>query len=84
MQPNRSGGKARLGGISKQGDGSLRRSLVVGATAVVRTVRKAPKRQPWLAELLERTIVRVATVALAIETARIAWAVMTRKEVYAA
>ena len=84
MQPNRSGGKARLGGISKQGDGYLRRSLVVGATAVVRMVRKDPRRQPWLAELLERKTVRVATVALVIETARVAWAVMTRKEVYAA
>ena len=83
-RPNSSGGKERLGGISKQGDGYLRRLLVVGATAVVRMVRKDPKRQPWLAELLERKTVRVATVGLANKTARIAWAVMTRKEVYAA
>jgi transposase len=83
-RPHSSGGKERLGGTSKQGDGYLRRLLVVGATAVVRMVRKAPKRQPWLAELLERKMVRVATVGLANKTARIAWAVMTRKEVYAA
>ena len=81
---NSSGGKERLGGISKQGDGYLRRLLVVGATAVVRMVRKDPSRQPWLAQLLERKTVRVATVGLANKTARIAWAVMTRKEVYAA
>jgi transposase len=83
-RPNSSGGKDRLGGISKQGDGYLRRLLVVGATAVVRMVRKDPSRQPWLAALLERKTVRVATVGLANKTARIAWAVMTRKEVYAA
>jgi transposase len=82
-RPNSSGGKDRLGGISKQGDGYLRRLLVVGATAVVRMVRKDPSRQPWLAALLERKTVRVATVGLANKTARIAWAVMTRKEVFA-
>ncbi len=82
-RPNSSGGKERLGGISKQGDGYLRRLLVVGATAVVRMVRRDPRRQPWLASLLERKTVRVATVGFANKTARIAWAVMTRKEVYA-
>jgi transposase len=46
-------------------------------------VRKNPKREPWLAELLERKTVRVATVGLANKAARIAWAVMTRKKVYA-
>ncbi|PSK80415.1 transposase [Limimaricola soesokkakensis] len=81
---NSSGGKERLGGITKQGDGYLRRLLVIGATAVVRMVRRDPRHQPWLASLLERKTVRVATVGLANKTARIAWAVMTRKEVYAA
>ncbi len=57
---------------------------MVGATAVVRMVRKDSKCQSWLAELLERKTVRVATVCLANKTAWIAWAVMTRKEVYAA
>lgn len=81
---NSSGGKERLGGISKQGDGYLRKLLVVGATAVMRMARKDPSRQPWLAQLLERKPVKIATVGLANKTARIAWAVMTRKEVYAA
>ena len=80
---NSSGGKERLGGITKQGDGSLRRLLVVGSTAVMRMTRKSPARQPWMAGLLERKPTKIATVALANKTARIAWAVMTRKEVYA-
>ena len=53
-QANSSGGKERLGGITKQGDGYLRRLLVVGATAVMRMARKDAARQPWLAQLLER------------------------------
>jgi transposase len=81
---NSSGGKERLGGISKQGDGYLGKLLVVGATAVMRMARKDPSRQPWLAQLLERKPGKIATVGLANKTARIAWAVMTRKEVYAA
>lgn len=80
---NSSGGKERLGGITKQGDGYLRRLLVVGSTAVMRMTRKNPARQPWMAGLLERKPTKIATVALANKTARIAWAVMTRKEVYA-
>lgn len=51
-RPNSSGEKDRIGGISKQRDGYLRRLLVVGATAIVRRVRADPSRQPWLAELL--------------------------------
>lgn len=83
-RPHSSGGKERLGGISKQGDGYLRKLLVVGATAVMRMARKDPSRQPWVAQLLERKPVKIATVGLANKTARIAWAVMTRNEVYAA
>jgi transposase len=83
-RPHSSGGKERLGGISKQGDGYLRKLLVVGATAVMRMARKDASRQPWLAQLLERKPTKIATVGLANKTARIAWAVMARKEVYAA
>ncbi len=83
-RPHSSGGKERLGGISKQGDGYLRKLLVVGATAVMRMARKDPSRQPWLAQLLERKPAKIATVELANKTARIAWAVRARKEVYAA
>ena len=75
---NSSGGKERLGGITKQGDGYLRRLLVVGATAVMRMARKNAARQPWMAQLLERKPAKIATVALANKTARIAWAVMSR------
>src|ERR1044072_1885249 len=83
-RPQSSGGKERLGGITKQGDGYLRRLLVVGATAIMRITRKNAARQPWMARLLDRKPTKIATVALANKTARIAWAVMTRKEVYAA
>lgn len=79
-----SGGKERLGGISKQGDGYLRRLLVVGATAMVRLARRDAGRQPWLAGLLGRKPAKVAAVALANKMARVAWAVTTRKEAYAA
>jgi transposase len=81
---NSSGGKERLGGITKQGNGYLRRLLVVGSTAVMQMTRKNPARRPWMVGLLERKPTKIATVALANRTARIAWAVMTRKEVYAA
>ena len=81
-RPHSSGGKERLGGITKQGDGYLRRLLVVGATAVMRVARKDASPQPWMAQLRERKPTKIATVALANKTARIAWAVMARKEVY--
>lgn len=83
-RPHSSGGKERLSGISKQGDGYLRKLLVVGATAVMRMARKYASRHPWLAHLLERKPAKIATVGLANKTARIAWAVMARNEVYAA
>lgn len=83
-QPYSSGGKERLGGISKQGDGYLRKLLVVGATAVMCMARKDASWQPWLAQLLERKPVKIPTAGLANKTACIAWAVMARKEVYAA
>ena len=83
-RPHSSGGKERLGGISKQGDGYLRRLLVVGATAVIRLARKNAGQWSWIAQLLTRKPTKTAIVALANKTARIAWAVMSRKEVYAA
>lgn len=76
---NSSGGKERLGAISKAGDGYVRRLLVHGARAVMRWWRTSSL---WLAKLLERRPVSVAVVALANKTARIAWAVMTRGETY--
>jgi transposase len=78
------GGKQRLGPISKQGDRYLRRILIVGAFAVLRQARAHPERYPWLTQLLARKPAKVAAVALANKTARIAWAVLTKKEIYRA
>jgi transposase len=74
---NSSGGKIRLGRITKQGDPYLRRLLVIGAHAVLRFARKGKaKTTQWAAGLLERKPYMVAAVALANKMARIAWAVM--------
>ena len=72
---NSSGGKARLGRISKRGDAELRRLLIIGAQAVLRWP-KAVDANPWLKALLARRPRLVAAVALANKLARIAWAVM--------
>jgi len=79
-----SGGKERQVGISKQGDGYLRRLLVVGATAVMRRARQDNASRSWAAKLLERKSAKLAAVALANKTARIAWVVMARGESYVA
>jgi transposase len=80
---NSSGGKDRLGRISKMGDRYLRKLLVVGATSVIRRARTgAVGAAPWIRSLLERRPARVVTVAMANKTARIAWAVLARGEVY--
>jgi transposase len=79
-----SGGKERLGGISKQGDGYIRRLLVIGATAVIRFARQDNASKAWTARLLERKPARLVSVALANKTARIAWAVLARNQSYAA
>jgi transposase len=79
-----SGGKERLGGISKQGDGYIRRLLVTGATAVIRMARQGNPSKVWAARLLERKPARLVSVALANKTARIAWAVLTRNQSYMA
>ncbi len=79
---NSSGGKERLGGITKQGDRYLRQLLVVGALAVVRYAQRNRTRRPWLVQLLARRTTKVATVALANKTARMVWAIMTTGEAY--
>jgi transposase len=80
---NSSGGKEKLGRISKMGDKYLRKLLVIGATSLVRRARHKPETvHPRLADLLARKPVRVATVAMANKMARIVWAIMARGEVY--
>lgn len=81
---NSSGGRERQAGITKQGDGYLRRLLVVGATAVIRSLRKTRADHDWLRRLLERKRPKVAAVALANKIARIVWAILTRGERYQA
>jgi transposase len=75
------GGKERLIGITKAGDGYLRRLLVNGARALSRWWRT---RSPWLMALLARRPVNVAIVALANKMARVIWVVMARGEMYRA
>jgi transposase len=72
------GGKQKLGPISKQGDRYLRRILVVGAHAVLRRARQHPKKYPWLTQLLARRPFKVVAVALANKMARIAWALLAK------
>lgn len=68
-----SGGKERMGKISKMGDKYIRRLLVVGMTSLVRRARAAPeKSSPWLLALLARKPARLVTVALANKAARTA------------
>ncbi|MCF1464753.1 IS110 family transposase [Agrobacterium vitis] len=74
-----SGGKERLGRITRQGDPYIRRLLVIGATAVLRFSRKSNAASTqWARQLLERKPGKVAAVALANKMARIAWALMTK------
>ena len=77
------GGKERLGSITKAGDRYLRSLLVVGALSVIRRAKQLGyTRHPWLVRLMERRSVKIAAVALANKIARIAWAMMARNESY--
>jgi transposase len=81
---NSTGGKERLGSISKQGDRYLRRLLIVGALAVIRSARARPDKYPWVIKLLGRRPAKVVAVALANKMARIAWAILAKGETYRA
>jgi transposase len=78
-----SGGKERMGRISRMGDRYLRRLLVVGMTSLVRRARTAPSSvDPRISAMLQRRPARVVTVAAANRTARVAWAIMTKGGTY--
>jgi transposase len=76
------GGKQKLGPISKQGDRYLRRILVVGAHSVLRRARQNPEKYPWLTQLLARRPFKVVAIALANKIARVAWALLARGGTY--
>ncbi|RUV80494.1 IS110 family transposase, partial [Mesorhizobium sp. M1A.F.Ca.IN.020.32.1.1] len=77
-----SGGKERLGGISKMGNAELRSLLVLGATSVLRHMRGNDKTPKWLNGLLKRRPYKVVAVALANKMARIIWALLTKGGTY--
>lgn len=77
------GGKERLGRISKMGDRYIRRLMVVGMTSRIKQIKSEPERfDPWFADLLERKPAKLAAVAMANKTARIIWAVLSRNTPY--
>jgi transposase len=77
-----SGGKDRLGSISKQGDRYLRSLFTAGALAVIRYAKIHGTKRPWLTALLARRPTKVAAIALANKIARMAWAMMVKGERY--
>jgi len=80
---NSSGGKQRLGGVTKQGDRYLRRLLTAGALAVIRYAKiHGTTHRPWLTALLVRRPTKVAAIALANKIARMAWAMIVPNERY--
>ena len=78
-----SGGKDKLGGISKQGDCCLRSLFTAGALAVIRYAKiHGTKHRPWLTASLARRPTEVAAIALANKIARMAWAMMAKGDHY--
>ena len=80
---NSTGGKDRLGHISKAGNRYLRMLLVVGALSVIRRAKQVGyTRRPWLTKLLQRRSTKIAAIALANKIARTAWAMMAHGTFY--
>jgi transposase len=76
------GGKPRLGPISKQGDRYVRRILVIGAVSMLRRAKLNPERYPWVTRLLARRPFKVVAIALANKMARVAWALLAKGGTY--
>lgn len=76
------GGKQKLGPISKQGDRYLRRILVGGAVSLLRRAKLSPQRYPWVTQMLARRPFKVVAIALANKMARIAWALLAKGGTY--
>ncbi len=74
---NSSGGRERMGRISKMGDRYLRRLLVTGMSSQLQSVRRKPDAHPWVTDLLATKPDKLVAVAMANKAARIAWVVMT-------
>jgi transposase len=82
-QEKSTGGKQRMGGISRAGHERLRALLVLGATSVISHAKPGrPGASAWLLKLLERKPRKLAAVALANKMARIVWAMLTSGEAY--
>ena len=79
---NSTGGKQRMGRISKQGDQYLRWLLVAGAMSVIRHAKRRGTTDPWLAHIIANKPTKVAAVALANKNARIAWALLRHGGTY--
>jgi transposase len=83
-KPNSSGGKDRLGRISKAGNRYLRRLLYLGAMAQIAARRRRRPGTDWLWKMLERKPVKVVAIALANRMARVVWALIRTGESYRA
>lgn len=79
-----SGGKERLGAISKRGNRQLRTLLIVGATSIIKLAKRGLKVPLWIRTMLQRRPVKVVSVALANKIARTIWALLVRGGVYQA
>ncbi|MGY2930400.1 transposase [Bradyrhizobium sp. GM22.5] len=79
-----SGGKERLGAISKRGNRQLRTLLIVGATSIIKLAKRGLKVPLWIRTMLQRRPVKVVSVALANKIARTIWALLVRGGIYQA
>lgn len=79
---NSSGGKERLGKISKRGNKQLRTLLIVGATSILKQARRGSKLPAWVASIMERRPYKVVAVALANKMARTIWALLVKGGTY--